>query len=121
MNYRIGYLEEYGYAAEGNVIRHGDVLRDMKVDESGMNRMLGMIGALDTEMTQSELLDGDASLAHILVLINGNVHMLPVCYTDQKAHVYGLDPDVTGIRQIIRVEMLGFQVTSVVTVIGDDD
>ena len=118
MNGRIGYLAESGYLTEGNVIRHGDVLRDMMVDGDENNRALGMIGMLDAEVKQSELLSGDAVLAHIVLIMRGNVHTVPVYYMDPLVRVYGLDPDITGLQQVIRVEMLGFQSIAVVTVIG---
>ena len=116
MNCRIGYLEESGYLTEGNVIRHGDVLRDMIVEDSVKNRTLGMIGALDIEVDQTELLSGDAALAHFVIIINGNVRMIPMYYSAPMVRISGLDPEAIGIKQVIRVEMFGYESISIVTV-----
>jgi len=118
MNCRIGYLEEDGYAAEGNVIRHGDVLHDMELDFDKNIRVLGMIGMCDIEVTQSDLLNGDAALAYVILIVDGNIQMSPVLYNDEFTNVYGLDLNITGIRQVIRMEKDGMSAMSVITVFG---
>jgi len=118
MNCRIGYLEEDGYAAEGNVIRHGDVLHDMELDFDKNIRVLGMIGMCDIEVTQSDLLNGDAALAYVILIVDGNIQMSPVLYNDEFTNVYGLDLNITGIRQVIRLEKDGMSAMSVITVFG---
>ena len=118
MNCRIGYLEEDGYAAEGNVIRHGDVLHDMEVDFDKNIRVLGMIGMFDIEVTQSDLLNGDAALAYVILIVNDKIQMSPVLYNDEFSNVYGLDPNALNIRQVIRVERMGMSAMSVIKVVG---
>ena len=119
MNCRIGYLEEDGYAAEGNVIRHGDVLHDMEVDFDKSIRVLGMIGMFDIDVTQSDLLNGDAALAYVILIVDEKIQMSPVLYNiDEFTNVYGLDPNALNIRQVIRVERMGMSAMSVITVFG---
>jgi len=119
MNCRIGYLEEDGYAAEGNVIRHGDVLHDMELDFDKNIRVLGMIGMFDIEVTQSDLLNGDAALAYVILIVDEKIQMSPVLYNiDEFTNVYGLDPNALNIRQVIRVERMGMSAMSVITVFG---
>jgi len=118
MNCRIGYLEEDGYAAEGNVIRHGDVLHDMEVDFDKSIRVLGMIGMFDIDVTQSDLLNGDAALAYVILIVNDKIQMSPVLYNDEFSNVYGLDPNALNIRQVIRVERMGMSAMSVIKVVG---
>jgi len=119
MNCRIGYLEESGYADEGKVIRHGDVLHDMEVDFDKNIRVLGMIGMFDIEVTQSDLLNGDAALAYVILIVDEKIQMSPVLYNiDEFTNVYGLDPNALNIRQVIRVERMGMSAMSVITVVA---
>lgn len=115
MKNKLGYLEEAGYAAEGGVIRHGEVLRDILVDGDEQNRVLGMIGLADLEFTQIDIVNGSAPMAYMIVMFGENFQMIPVLYTDSMVCVYGFDPELTGVRQIFRVEMFGYQALSVVT------
>lgn len=115
MKNKLGYLEEAGYAAEGGVIRHGETLRDILVDGDEQNRVLGMIGLADLEFRQSDVINGNAPMAYMIVMFGENIQMVPVLYTDSMVCVYGFDPELTGVRQIFRVEMFGYQALSVVT------
>ena len=115
MKNKLGYLEEAGYAAEGGVIRHGEVLRDILVDGDEQNRVLGMIGLADLEFTQIDIVNGSAPMAYMIVMFGENIQMVPLYYTDPMVFVYGFDPELTGVRQIFCVEMFGYQALSVVT------
>ena len=72
MKNKLGYLEEAGYAAEGGVIRHGEVLRDILVDGDEQNRVLGMIGLADLEFTQIDIVNGSAPMAYMIVMFGEN-------------------------------------------------
>ena len=115
MKNKLGYLEESCYDAEGGVIRHGETLRDILVDGDMENRVLGMIGLADLELRQSDVINGNAPMAYMSAMFGENFQMIPVLYTDSRVCVYGFDPELTGVRQIFRVEMFGYQALSVVT------
>lgn len=121
MNNRIGYLEETGYAAPGNVIRHGDTLRDMKVDGDARYRILGMIGMRDEELPRSAVLSNSAPLAYMVFEKNGSVMLSNVCYGNEKVHVYGLDFSLLDVKQVITLEMYGHTTLSVVTLYDDEE
>lgn len=119
MESRVGFLEEKGYAAEGNVIRHGDVLRDTLVDQSTTIRVLGLIGLNDVALVRSEVLNGSVPIAQVILLQKGNVMTSKARYTNKHVHVYGLDPDLLNVKQVVRIEMYGYTVMSIITLTED--
>lgn len=118
MNSRIGYLAEKGYAADGNVIRHGDALRDMVVDYDKNIRVLGMIGLYDADEDVNNVLSGTAPLAYMMLAQNGSIVKSKVRLTDPLVSVYGLDTNVMDIKQAIRLEMFGYTALTVITLRG---
>lgn len=112
---RIGYLAESGYVTEGNIIRHGDVLRDMVVDYDKNIRVLGMIGLCDAEASQSRVTAGSDPLAYMILSQGGKFVRSKVRYTDPMVKTSGLDPELTNVKQAIRVEMFGHSVLTTIT------
>ena len=112
---RVGYLEEKGYAVDGNVIRHGDVLRDVMVDQSTSMRVLGMIGQNDVALIRSEVLNGSAPMAYMVLAQGNNVMTSKVRYTNANVDVYGLDIDLLNVKQVVRVEIYGYTAMSIIT------
>lgn len=115
MGCRLGYLEEACYVTEGNVIRHGETLRDMIVDFSSDFRMLGLIGQCNAELTKSKVLNKEEPLAYMVLDNEGTILTINVCYEDPDVHIYGFDPELLNEKQAIRLEMFGYTVLSIVT------
>ena len=118
MSSRIGYMEEACYAADGTAVRHGDVLRDMIVEDEADVRVLGMIGFTDAQITRTKLYNGTAPLAYMVVWYDGEIMLNKVRYMDPSVKVYGLDVDLAGVKQAIRLEMFGHTALSIVTMSG---
>ena len=119
MGCRLGYLEEACYVAEGNVIRHGETLRDMLVDYSPDFRALGMIGRYDAELSKSKVLNNMEPLAYMMLEKEGEILTVNACYKDPDVQIYGFDPELMDEKQAIRVGMYGYTTLSVVTMRDD--